>query len=98
MKVIDYDELERLVREAFPHKRRFSADADLGLSSRSLPTIAFVHGGCDPLLDRQLDDWLAGAAAFVAVYPLLNRLCRAGALSPGDYAVTHRPSSTVSFH
>jgi hypothetical protein len=98
VKVIGSRELERLVRETFPQKRRFSADADLGLTSRSRPTVAFVHGGCDPLLDRQLDDWLAGAAAFVAVYPLLNRLCRAGALSPGDYAVTHQPSSTLSLH
>ena len=97
MKVIESRELERLVRETFPQKRRFSADADLGLTSRSRPTVAFVHGGCDPLLDRQLDDWLAGAAAFVAVYPLLNRLCRAGARSPGDYAVT-RSSFTLSLH
>lgn len=98
MKIIESPELERLVRETFPQKRRFSAATDLALSSRSRPAVAFVHGGGDPFLDRQLDDWLAGAAAFVAVYPLLNRLCRAGVLAPGDYAVTHRPISTVSFH
>jgi hypothetical protein len=98
VKVIESCELERLVRETFPQKPRFSADADLGLSARWGPAVAFVHGGCDPFLDRQLDDWLAGAAAFVAVYPLLNRLCRVGALAPGDYAVTHRPSSTLAFH
>jgi hypothetical protein len=28
----------------------------------------------------------------VAVHQLLNRLCRAGALAPGDYAVTRRRS------
>jgi hypothetical protein len=71
--IIDSPELERLVRETFPQKRRFSAAADLRLS-RSRPAVAFVHGGGDPFLDRQLDDWLAGAATFVAVYPLLNRL------------------------
>jgi hypothetical protein len=27
---------------------------------------------------------------FVGLYPLLNRLCRAGALAPGTYAVTRR--------
>jgi hypothetical protein len=97
VQVIDSRELDRLVHQTFPHKRRFSADADLGLGARSRPAVAFVHGGCDPFLDRQLDDWLSGSAAFVAVYPLLNRLCRAGALPPGDYAVTRRPPSTVSF-
>ena len=91
MTVIEPCELERLVRTTFPQEPRFSV-ADLGLHSRARPAIAFVHGGGDPFLDRQLDDWLDGSAAFVAVYPLLNRLCRAGALSPGDYAVTRRPS------
>jgi hypothetical protein len=27
---------------------------------------------------------------FVPLYQLLNRLCRAGALAPGSYAVTQR--------
>jgi hypothetical protein len=54
--------------------------------------VAFVHGGCDPFLDRQFEAWLYGTATFVAVHQLLNRLCRAGALVPGDYAVTRRPS------
>jgi hypothetical protein len=92
VKVIESRELERLVRATFPQKPRFSVEADLGLHSRARPAIAFVHGGGDPFLERQFDDWLEGSAAFVAVYPLLNRLCRAGALSPGDYAVTRRPS------
>jgi hypothetical protein len=50
--------------------------------------MAFVHGGPDPFLDRQVDNWLHGVHAFVGLYPLLNRLCSTGALPPGDYAVT----------
>ena len=53
-----------------------------------MPAVAFVHGGPDPYLDRQLDDWLEGGPKFIGLYPLLNRLCRTGALPPGDYAVT----------
>ena len=53
-----------------------------------MPAVAFVHGGPDPYLDRQLDDWLGGGPKFIGLYPLLNRLCRTGALPPGDYAVT----------
>jgi len=89
MKVIEARELERLVRETFPAKRLFSAASELGLKAgRSVVT--FVHGGPDPFLDRQFDAWLAGSPTFVAVYQLLNRLCRAGALAPGDYAITAR--------
>ena len=62
--------------------------ADLGLDSRRLPAIAFVHGGPDPYLDRPLDAWLSGDQAFVSLYALLNRLCRSGAIVPGQYAVT----------
>ncbi len=90
MQVIDTRELERLVRTRFPARQRFSADADLGLDRQRLPAIAFVHGGPDPYLDRPLDAWLQGGAAFVSLYALLNRLCRAGALVPGEYAVTRR--------
>ena len=90
MKVIEARELEGLVRETFPQKRLFSAESDLGIKPGSRPATAFVHGGCDPFLDRQFEEWLAGSAAFVALYPLLNRLCRAGALTPGDYAVRRR--------
>jgi hypothetical protein len=79
MKVIEAGELERLVRATFPEKRSFSATPEF---------VTFVHGGTDPFLDRHFDDWLTGAANFVPVYQVLNRLCRAGALSPGDYAVT----------
>jgi hypothetical protein len=89
MKVIDALELERLVRETFPARRFFSAASELGLKA-GRAVVAFVHGGPDPLLDRELDTWLEGSPTFVAVYPLLNRLCRAGALAPGDYAVTLR--------
>ena len=91
MQVIEARELERLVRDAFPQKARFSAAAELGLEVTSRPAVAFVHGGCDPFLDRQFEAWLSGSAGFVAVYQLLNRLCRVGALAPGDYAVLRRP-------
>jgi len=87
MKIIEARELERLVRDTFPAKRLFSAASELGLKAgRSVVT--FVHGGPDPFLDRQFDAWLEGSPTFVAVHQLLNRLCRAGALAPGDYAIT----------
>lgn len=88
MNLIQSDELEQLVRSTFPSKEHFSVETELGLSARRAPPIAFVHGGTDPFLDRQFDDWVAGEARFVPIYQLLNRLCRAGALSPGTYAVT----------
>ena len=90
MKVIEARELERLVRATFPAKQLFSAVRELGLSARRPPIVAFVHGGADPFLDRQFDAWLDGSPTFVPLYQLLNRLCRAGALSPGDYAVTQQ--------
>ena len=87
MNVLEARELERLVQETFPAKRLFSAASDLGLKSgRSVVT--FVHGGADPFLDRQFEDWLRGAPVFVAAHQVLNRLCRAGALAPGEYALT----------
>ncbi len=90
MNVLEARELERLVQETFPAKRLFSAASELGLKAgRSV--VAFVHGGPDPFLDRHFDTWLEGTPTFVAVYPLLNRLCRAGAIAPGDYAITARP-------
>ena len=88
MQVLDARELERLVRQTFPQKAWFSAAAELGLER---PAVAFVHGGCDPFLDRQFEAWLQGTASFVAVHQVLNRLCRVGALAPGDYAVVRRP-------
>jgi hypothetical protein len=90
MKVIETREVEQLVRATFPAKRAFSADAELGLTPGAPAAIAFVHGGPDPFLDRQFDSWLDGVARFVPVHQILNRLCRAGALPPGDYAVTRR--------
>jgi hypothetical protein len=90
MKVIGIRELERLVRETFPAKGVFSAESELGLHVRRAPVISFVHGGPDPFLDRQFDAWLEGSPTYVPIYQLLNRLCRAGALAPGDYAVTRR--------
>jgi hypothetical protein len=88
MKIIGLRELEQLVRETFPKKGRFCAEADLGMETRRTPVVTFVHGGPDPFLDSQFDAWLEGSAIFVPLYQLLNRLCRAGALAPGSYAVT----------
>jgi hypothetical protein len=88
MEILKTYELERLVRRTFPAKSGFSADADLGLAPGRMPATAFVHGGPDPYLDRDLDGWLEGGRPFIGLYPLLNRLCRAGAIAPGAYAVT----------
>jgi len=88
MYAMNTQELERIVRTSFPGKNFFSAKADLGLDGRRLPAVAFVHGGPDPYLDHSLDTWLNGGSAFASLYPLLNRLCRAGALVPGEYAIT----------
>jgi len=88
MYVINTRELERLVHASFPARDRFSVESDLGLDAPRLPAVAFVHGGPDPYLDRPVEAWLRGAPAFVSLYALLNRLCRAGALVPGEYAVT----------
>ena len=87
MRVLEAAELERLVRDTFPARPRFSVGSDLGITRGRRPAVAFVHGGPDPYLDRELDEWLAGQPRCVGLYPLLNRLCRAGALAPGDYAV-----------
>lgn len=73
---------------AFPARTGFSVRGDLGLAPNRMPATAFVHGGPDPYLDREIDDWLEGGIRFVGLYPLLNRLCRAGAIAPGAYAVT----------
>ncbi len=98
MRVIDTRELERLVRTSFPAKERFSAELDLGLGrrGRGLPAVAFVHGGPDPYLDRPLDAWLQDGSAFVSLYALLNRLCRTGALAPGEYAVTRTAATALA--
>lgn len=90
MNVLGTFELERLVRESFPAKRSFSAEAELGAGTQRLPVVTFVHGGPDPFLDRQFDAWLEGKPTYVALHQLLNGLCRHGALRPGEYAVTHR--------
>jgi hypothetical protein len=89
MKIINDADIDRLVQKVFPKKRAFSAAGDLGVNP-SRPVMAFVHGGPDPFLDQQFDAWLDGSPTFVSAYQLLNRLCRAGALPPGDYAVTRR--------
>jgi hypothetical protein len=88
VKVIGTGELEDLVRENFPAKGGFSAAAEFGVQTSRLPVVTFVHGGPDPFLDRQFDDWLSGSTPFVPLYQVLNRLCRAGALPPGEVAVT----------
>jgi hypothetical protein len=87
MKILKTNELERLVRGAFPAKTGFTAGADLGLAPARMPATALVHGGPDPYLDRERADWLAGGAAYIGLYPLLNRLCRAGAIAPGACAI-----------
>jgi hypothetical protein len=89
VRIIESDELEHLVRETFPARRVFSAASELGLQA-GRAAISFVHGGPDPFLDRGFDAWLGGASKYIALYPLLNRLCRAGAIAPGNYAVTVR--------
>ena len=65
MEVLATFELERLVRESFPAKRSFSAEAELGTGTQRLPVVTFVHGGPDPFLDRQFDAWLEGKPTFV---------------------------------
>jgi len=88
MQILPANELERLVRQTFPEKPGFSAEAELGIGLRHRPIVTFVHGGADPFLDRPFEEWLRGAPVFVAAHQLLNRLCRAGALAPGQYAIT----------
>ena len=88
MKLIETRELERLVRDTFAEKRLFSVEAELRLSARRSPVVTFVHGGTDPFLDRQFEAWLRGLQRFVAVHQILNALCRAGALPPGEYGVS----------
>ena len=96
MQILPANELERLVRQTFPGKPAFSAEGELGIGPRRHPVVTFVHGGADPFLDRPFEDWLRGAPVFVAAHQLLNRLCRAGALAPGEYAITrsHGPIPT----
>ena len=89
MKIIESHDLEHLVRETFPARRLFSVASELGLQV-GRAAIAFVHGGPDPFLDRGVDAWLDGTSKHIALYALLNRLCRLGALAPGNYAVTVR--------
>ena len=93
MYVISTRDLERLVQSSFPDRSRFSAESDLGLAGPRLPAVAFVHGGPDPYLDPPVDAWLQNKSAFVSLYALLNRLCRSGALVPGEYAVTRNAAA-----
>jgi hypothetical protein len=90
MKVIETRELEQLVRDTFPAKRLFCAKSELGIAPNRTPVVSFVHGGLDPFLDHHFEAWLEGLPRFVGVHQLLNRLCRAGALAPGNYAVVQR--------
>ena len=87
MRVLEANELERLVRCTFPAKPGFAVGPDLGLTPNASGG-GVIDGGPDPYLDRELDDWLEGGLKYVGLYPLLNRLCRSGALAPGTYAVT----------
>jgi len=95
MQILPMSELERLVRETFPGKLEFSAEAELGADLHRRPIVTFVHGGADPFLDCPFESWLHGAPVFVAAHQLLNRLCRAGALAPGQYAITRPLGSTA---
>jgi hypothetical protein len=87
MKIIQTRELERLVRQTFPQKGFFSARAELD-GSMPRPFVIFVHGGPDPYLDQHFDAWLGGSPTFVSAYQVMNGLCRAGALAPGEYALS----------
>jgi hypothetical protein len=88
VKLIETRELERLVRDTFAEKHLFSVETELGLNARRSPVVTFVHGGPDPFLDRQFEAWLRGVQRFVAVHQILNGLCRAGVLPPGEYGVS----------
>jgi hypothetical protein len=86
MTVIQTRELERLVRQTFPQKGFFSARAEL---DGSIPWlfVGFIHGGADPYLDQHFDAWVGGSPTFVSAYQVMNGLCRAGALAPGEYGL-----------
>jgi hypothetical protein len=86
MKIIETRELERLVRQTFPLKGFFSVRVELD-GSMPWPFVGFVHGGSDPYLDRHFDAWLGGSPTFVSAYQVMNGLCRAGALAPGEYGL-----------
>jgi hypothetical protein len=86
MKIIQTRELECLVRQTFRQKGFFSARAEL---NGTIPShfVIFVHGGADPYLDPHFDAWLGGSPTFVSTYQIMNGLCRAGALAPGEYGL-----------
>jgi len=87
--VIEPEELERMVRMTFPQKRWFSVDGELGCSARSRPLCAYVHGGCDPFLERQFEDcWRVrrrSSRPTAAQSPVPR-----GPAQAGDYAVRPR--------
>ena len=87
MKIIETRELEGLVRQTFPQKGFFSARAELH-GCMPWPFVIFVHGGLDPYLDRHFDAWFCGTPTFVSAYQVMNGLCRAGALAPGEYGLS----------
>jgi len=87
MNILNEPDIERMVRQAFPARSGFSAAEELGLARMHGPVVLFVHGGTDPFTDSQLERWIEGAPLYVQLPPLLNRLCRDGALAPGQYAV-----------
>ena len=45
MQILPANELERLVRQTFPEKPGFSAEAELAIGPRRQPIVTFVHGG-----------------------------------------------------
>lgn len=87
MRIIQTPELERLVRQTFPQKGLFSAHVELD-GTIPWPFVVFVHGGADPYLDQHFDAWLGGSPRFVSAYQVMNGLCRAGALPPGEYGLS----------
>jgi hypothetical protein len=87
MKIIQTRELEGLVRQTFPQKGLFSTRAELD-RCMLWPVVIFVHGGPDPYLDQHFDARLGGSPTFVSVYQVMNGLCRAGALAPGEYGLS----------
>jgi len=87
MKIIQTHELEHLVRQTFPQKGFFTARAELD-GNLQRPFVIFVHGGADPYLDQHFDAWVGGSPRYVSAYQVMNGLCRAGALAPGEYGLS----------
>ena len=97
MKIIQTRELERLVHQTFPQKCFFSARAELD-GTIPWPFVIFVHGDADPYLDQHFDAWLGGSPRFVSAYQVMNGLCRAGALAPGEHGLAKVEPASAQGH